>query len=149
METLNDFVTAGSILFLDTAPVIYFVERKEPYFTLLEAVFTRIDLGELTVITSAITLAECLYYPYKNEDHHLVEAFTRQLTNGHNVHFIPTTIDIADRSAQLRARYNLGFADAFQVATAFAAGCDAFLTNDKQLKRVESLDILVLNDFLI
>lgn len=148
MANLNDRITDGQTLFLDTAPVIYFVERKQPYFTPVEALFRRVDQGDLTVVTSAITLAECLYYPYKNEDDGLVRAFTRRLVTGQSVRFVSTTADIADQSAQLRARYNLGFADAFQVATAVAAGCNLFLTNDKQLKRIQSLEILVLNDFV-
>ena len=105
------------------------------------------DDGDLIVVTSPITLAECLYYPYKNNDNKLVLAFTRRIATGHNVRLAPITADIGDHSAQLRARYNLGFADAFQVATAITADCDIFLTNDKQLKRIQSLDVLVLSDF--
>lgn len=148
MANLNDAIPNESSVFLDTAPVIYFVERKSPAFSQLEPVFTRVDRGELTVVTSPITLAESLYYPYKNGDQELVQAFTRRLVSGHHVQFVPTTAAIADRSASLRARYNLGFADAFQVATAIIADCDAFLTNDKQLKRVEMIEVLVLNDFV-
>jgi predicted nucleic acid-binding protein len=147
VTALSDSIDAGSIFFLDSAPVIYFVEHHPVYFALLESVFSRVDEGDLTVVTSPITLAECLFYPYKNKDNKLVMAFTRRLVTGHNVRLIPITADIADRSAQLRVSYNLGFADAFQVATALAAGCNILLTNDKHLKRIQSLDILVLSDF--
>jgi len=148
VANLSDLIVPGYTLFLDTAPVIYFVEHKDPYFTPLDAIFTQVDQGDLEVVTSAITLAECLFYPYKNKDKGLVQSFTRRLVTGRNVRFVSTSAVIADQSAQLRARYNLGFADAFQVATAVTAGCDAFLTNDKQLRRVQSLEILVLNDFI-
>jgi len=40
----------------------------------------------------------------------------------------------------------LGYTDAFQIAAALAAGCDAFLTNDNTLKRVSELTILVLDE---
>jgi predicted nucleic acid-binding protein len=36
----------------------------------------------------------------------------------------------AERSAEVRAHYDLKLADSFQVAVAMAAGRDAFLTND-------------------
>jgi predicted nucleic acid-binding protein len=144
---LNDSIATGSLVFLDTAPVIYYIERDKTYFKPLEEFFGRVDRGDLTVATSAISLAECLYYPYKNNDSRLVRAFTRRLVTGQNVRFVPITADIANHSAQLRATHNLGFADAFQIATAIVAGCDIFLTNDKQLKRIQSLKILVLGDF--
>jgi predicted nucleic acid-binding protein len=147
VSSLNDTVASGSAIFIDTAPVIYLVERKTPYFDQLKPLFDRIDTGDVTAVTSPITLAESLYYPYKNEDKKLVDAFTQQLVTGRHVRFVPATAAIADQSAQLRAQYNLGFADAFQVATAVATGCNAFLTNDKQLKRIQALEILVVNDF--
>ena len=46
----------------------------------------------------------------------------------------------------MRARYNLRTPDALHVATAVPAGCDAMLTNDAQLKRVQELSILVLDE---
>ena len=147
MTSLSDSIDSGRILFLGSAPVIYLVEQNPNYFALMEPVFSRVDDGDLIVVTSPITLAECLYYPYKNNDNKLVLAFTRRIATGHNVRLAPITADIGDHSAQLRARYNLGFADAFQVATAITADCDIFLTNDKQLKRIQSLDVLVLSDF--
>lgn len=149
MSSLNDTVASGGAIFIDTAPVIYLVERKTPYFDQLKPLFDRIDAGDVTAVTSPITLAESLYYPYKNDDKKLVDAFTQQLATGQHVRFVPATAVIADQSAQLRARYNLGFADAVQVATAVVAGCDSFLTNDKQLKRVQTLEILVVSDFIM
>ncbi len=52
-------------IFLDTAPVIYYVEKNKDYFSLVEVVFNKIDSGPLTAITSPITLAECLVHPYR------------------------------------------------------------------------------------
>ena len=148
MTDLSSAIADGAVVFLDTAPVIYFVEKKPPYFSRLDPVFERVDKGDITVVTSAITLAECLYYPYLKEQAELVKTFTRHLVSGVHVRFVPTTAVIASGSAQLRAQYNLGFADAFQIATAIHAGCDLFLTNDKQLSRVTELSVLVLSDLL-
>jgi predicted nucleic acid-binding protein len=54
---------------------------------------------------------------------------------------------VADQAANLRARHNLTLADALQVAVALSSGCDAFLTNDAALKRVEGLNVIVLDEF--
>jgi predicted nucleic acid-binding protein len=48
----------------------------------------------------------------------------------------------------LRARYPVRTPDALQIAAALSNGCQAFLTNDKRLKPVSELKILVLDDIL-
>lgn len=53
---------------------------------------------------------------------------------------------IATKAAEIQARYNLKLPDAFQIATAQNAGCDGFLTNDADLKRVTELQIIVLKE---
>jgi len=59
---------------------------------------------------------------------------------------VPINAEIADQSARFRASYNLRLPDALQVATAVYAGCDAFLTNDTQLQRVQELRVIVLEE---
>ena len=49
----------------------------------------------------------------------------------------------------MRARYNLSLTDALQIATAIQSDCDAFLTNDLQLKRVNELSILVVTELIL
>lgn len=133
-------------LFLDTAPIIYYVEENERYLPLVSIIFERIDEGTLTAVTSPITLAECMVFPCRLGRADLATAFNEVILRGHNTIFVPIDGGVADRPASLRARYDLSLADAFQVAVAVAAECDAFLTNDRRLKRVEELDMLVLDE---
>jgi predicted nucleic acid-binding protein len=53
---------------------------------------------------------------------------------------------VAERAADLRARHNLRTPDALQIAAALETGCQAFLTNDTQLKRVTELRVLILDE---
>jgi predicted nucleic acid-binding protein len=53
---------------------------------------------------------------------------------------------MACKAAELRARYNLTLDDAFQVAVCPVSGCDAFLTNDSELKRVSEINAIVLDE---
>lgn len=76
------------------------MEQNPNYFALLEPVFSRVDDGDLTVVTSPITLAECLYYPYNYNDNKLVLAFTRRIVTGHTVRLAPITADIGVTSTQ-------------------------------------------------
>jgi len=100
-------------IFLDTAPLIYFVERDEVYWDAILEVFTRIDSGEAQVVTSPVSLAECLVLPFRKGNFELVEMFTDLIVNGENTQFVTIDQEISLRAAELRGRYNLSLADAF------------------------------------
>ena len=141
---LTERIGTARKIFLDTAPVIYFVEKNPNFVPDLHIIFQKMDEGELSAVISPITLAECLVLPYKLGKSDLAKSFLELLTDSDSVLFYPSDEMVADKAAELRARYNLTLADAFQLATALRAGCDAFLTNDTQLKRVEEIPVLVL-----
>jgi len=46
----------GSRVFIDTAPIIYFIEGHHQYLEVVRPVFTEIDSGSVDAITSTITL---------------------------------------------------------------------------------------------
>jgi predicted nucleic acid-binding protein len=133
-------------LFLDTAPVIYFVERNPTFASVVDDIFDRLDDGRLSAATSPITLLECLVVPCRTGSMELQRDFTEVIVRGRGVTFVPLDDAIAQRGADLRARYNLSLADAFQVAAALCAGCDAMLTNDVGLRRVNDIRILLVGD---
>ncbi len=133
-------------LFLDTAPVIYYVERNPTYAARVDDIFDRIDAGTPQEATSPITLAECLVEPIRQGLVQAQQDFTDLIVSGANVTFLILNDTTAIRAADLRARYNLRLADALQVAAALGGGCDAFLTNDLGLRRVREVPILVLDD---
>src|SRR5215510_8035812 len=132
-------------LFLDTAPIIYHVEGNLAYQPLTDQVFQTIQAGTISAVTSSITLSECLVHPYRRGDMALTQKFRNVITAGVNTRYVGVDA-VAERSAEIRAQYNLKLADSFQVAAAIAAGCDAFLTNDSALKRVNGITILVLDE---
>jgi predicted nucleic acid-binding protein len=134
-------------LFLDTAPVIYFIQRTPQYYDLVRVFFERINEQALIAVTSPITLAECLVQPYRLGQTELQQDFLELITNYDNVEFVPIDQpDLAIQAAQIRARYNLQLPDAFQIAVALIANCEAILTNDVTLRRVTELRVLVLDE---
>lgn len=83
-------------LFLDTAPVIYFVEDNPTYRGRVQPVFEFLDDGDLAVVTSPITLLECLVHPYRLQQWETVAQFRELLVNSDNVMFVLTDHFIAD-----------------------------------------------------
>ena len=130
-------------IFLDTAPIIYYVERHPQFAPVVDEVFDRLDAGALSAVTSPITLAECLVLPCRLGQTQVRQSFTQRIVDGQGVSFVPIGAEIAERAAELRAKYNLTLTDACQVATAIVAGCDAVLTNDADWKRLQGIAVLV------
>lgn len=144
--TVEESLQGVTRLFLDTAPVIYYVERNAQYLAIVRVVLNRVRDGSLVAVTP-ITLAECLVRPYSLGQTQLQQDFIDTIVNGNNTIFVPIAEPtIALQAAQIRARYNLQLPDAFQVAVAIAAGCEAFLTNDVTLRRVTELHVLLLDE---
>lgn len=132
-------------LYFDSAPLIYYLEKHPSYTVKLADVFRRVDRGDVTGVTSVVTVAEVLVDPLRREDATLAQAYRDLLY--HTV-FETIAVDavMAERAAQLRVAHNLKTPDALQLAAAIVSGCGAFLSNDRALLRVTQIDILILDD---
>ena len=58
------------------------------------------------------------------------------------------TLPVADAAARLRAEYNLKTPDAIQAASAMSLQATGFISNDPAFKRLNTLDMLILDDLL-
>jgi predicted nucleic acid-binding protein len=71
------------------------------------------------------------------------------LVNFPNLKLVSVTREVARQAAQLRAKYNLRPADALQVATAMVSDATAWVSNDRQLARLEpAIEVINLEDFV-
>lgn len=141
---ISDAFHGVSRLFLDTAPVIYYVEQNPVYQEKVDYIFDQIDQGNLIAVTSPITVAECLVFPNRTNDRRLQQDFIDLLVTGAYTQFVTIGKEAGIKAASLRAQYNLSLMDALQIAVALLSSCDAFLTNDLQLRRVSDMRILVM-----
>ncbi|MFZ4815188.1 MAG: type II toxin-antitoxin system VapC family toxin [Phototrophicaceae bacterium] len=116
---------------------------------MLGSIFQSISLGEVSIVTSVITLAEVLTHPMKLDRETLVEEYEEILSNSTGLDLILVDAEIARKSAALRAKYNLRTPDAIQLATALVQGCEAFITNDKGFKKVTDIRVILLEDILL
>ena len=74
--------------FLDTAPVIYYLELHPQYSPRVGQVFNRLDNGSLTAVTSPITLMECLIVPFRLGLVSAREEFAHFIASGPGIRFI-------------------------------------------------------------
>ena len=131
---IQDF--SSKIVFLDTAPLIYFIEGNSQYQNVLLDLFNFNDNGGFLFITSSITLLEVLVKPIKANEFYIAEQYKNVLMKAPGIKILDVTASISERAARLRAHYNLRTPDAIQCATSISAGADYFFTNDRQLKNI-------------
>jgi predicted nucleic acid-binding protein len=133
-------------LFLDSAPVIYYVDMNPGYSAIMDGIFDWIKSAQIRVVTSPVTLAECLILPLRDSNLSQQQLFIDIITGQDTADFVNITSEVARTAADIRVRYRLQLPDAFQIAAALDAGCQAFLTNDAQLKRIAELKILLVSE---
>jgi len=134
-------------VFLDTAPVIYYVEQNPHYLAIANSIFDDlIKNGTLLATASPVTLAECLVVPIRDQLTKLQQDFLDFLTDNSNVSFKKMDMKTGIEAAKFRTQYNLRLPDALQVAVALQDNCDALLTNDIVFKRVNELRIIILDE---
>lgn len=133
---------------LDTALFIYWMEDNPRYAPVLEPLFGAIDSGRLQATTSALTLLETLVVPLREGDLVLAERYEAALTQSRGLQCLDIDRDVLRAAAQLRAATRMRTPDAIQLATCLAAGCSAFVTNDRRLRSLPSLRVLELDSYL-
>ena len=133
-------------VFFDTSPLIYYLDGFEPFASKVEA-FLLSTMDEKSLLyTSTITDTEYLVYPYREKHFVKIMGYKSFLQNAHFLK-ISVSEDIAERAAQIRAKYTgIKTADSLQLSSAIIYGCDVFFTNDKQLKQIEEIKVLLVDD---
>jgi predicted nucleic acid-binding protein len=134
------------ILALDTSAFIYHLEGHPTYGPRLLPVFRHIEEGRCDAVTSTLTFLEVLVQPYREADESRRIAISGLLASFPGIRWVDMDLAVADRAAALRARYNLRVPDAVQVATAMLAGADLLLTNDRGLRRITDIAVLLIAD---
>jgi predicted nucleic acid-binding protein len=87
---IKDF--RNKIIFLDTAPLIYFIEGTSPYQDKLKKVFDANDKGDFSFITSSITLLEVLVKPLRDGQFILADKYKSTLTKAAGIEVFDITI---------------------------------------------------------
>lgn len=146
---LDAALRSVSRLYLDTAPLIYWVEAHPDYIMKMDRVVDAIETTPLRALTSVLTLVEVLVQPLRVGNTDLAQEYHDILVMRDDYRLVEISTDIAISAAAIRARYSLRTPDAIHVATAIKMGCDAILTNDRDFRRVTDLNGLVLDDLVL
>jgi predicted nucleic acid-binding protein len=136
----------GKTVGLDTAPLIYFIEKTPEFYSRVRPFFLAMQRGDFEVVTSTVTVTEVMVKPFRLGDAALVKTYRDILHRTAHLRIVPFTDDIAEIAAHLRADHKIQTPDAIQIATAMSVNADFFLTNDAELPALPRPAVLVLKD---
>lgn len=145
---LDSFLARHRRIGLDTAPLIYHLEGDPKYVEATRRLFTWLQGPGASAVTSTLTLTELLVQPYRLKDRERVKLAFAVTALFRHLDWVPPTLAIADRAARLRAEHRLRTPDAIQLATSATSGATGFVTNDFGFRRIEDIEILVLDDLV-
>jgi predicted nucleic acid-binding protein len=145
---LRRVIEKHAIIGLDTAPFIYFIEDVAPYADVLDPVFGLLENHAVRAVTSAVTVAEILTKPFSDKNFSLADEIKFTLNSIASLSVSSIDEKLAEAAALIRSRYKIRLPDALQVAAAIQGEATLFLTNDKRVKKVDAIEVLLLSDFL-
>lgn len=135
----------GSKFFFDSAPLIYLVEFNEAYYDKISLFLAEAVEQEKELVTSVVSFTEFAIKPKKLGRKDTIHRFESTISRLLDV--LDIDIEIADIASTLRAKYSsLRGMDSLQVASALKARADFFITNDKRLKAIKEIRIVLIKD---
>ena len=148
LAAFESFLRRHTRIALDTSIFIYQMQAQPKYSALTGRVFEWLEVRGHAAITSTVTWAELLVVPYRDGDQQGADDLVGLLSTLPNLSWIPADLDIADLAARARGVHRLRTPDALQAATALYAGATGLVTNDPIFKRLDNIEVAVLDEFL-
>jgi predicted nucleic acid-binding protein len=149
MANLQQRLEAHQLIGLDTTIFIYHVEANQKYLPLTRTILKYVESGQGSGIISTVAVMELTVHPWRINRGDVARQYEALLVNFPNLKLVSVTREVARQAAQLRAKYNLRPADALQVATAMVSDATAWVSNDRQLARLEpAIEVINLEDFV-
>lgn len=133
---------------VDTPIFIHHIEGTTHLAGLAGVALDEMAGGAFAGVTSVLTLMEIAVKPLQMGRPDVAEEYEVLLVNYPNLVIAAIDRPTARRAAVLRAEYRLRPADALQVAACLERGATAFLSNDRELRRIADLHVWMLADFV-
>jgi len=136
------------VLGFDTMIFIYHFEDHPLFAPLTEPLFEAVDRGDLSAEVSVLLAGGVLAAAKKAANNEILLRYRHIFSEFPNLTLHDADMQVMEKMSDLRVAYGLKTPDAIHMATALLNGAQAFVTNDAGLKRVNELDVLVLEDYV-
>jgi len=132
-------------IFWDTAPLIYFVEKNTEFEQIVSNLLKSNYLKSKYFINTIVYTELCIK-PRRLNKIEIIKNFD-DFFYLLDFEILVFDFECAEIASKIMAKYSfLKTIDALHIATAIKNNCNIFITNDKKLKQVNELEIIVLSD---
>lgn len=132
----------------DTNLFIYLMEKHQKYFDVAKSIFDMVEKGQLYATTSMLVITELLTKPIRDGNKNLIQQYKAVISTFPNLGIRNFDYEISILTAKIRAKYNFKTPDAIFIATAIEEKSEVFVTNDKKLKNIEGIDVIIIDDYV-
>jgi predicted nucleic acid-binding protein len=147
MPGLIDAIPLGALIGIDASPFIYQLEGSPERIAVTRPFFAAVERGDFAAVTSSITLMEIAVRPLQLSLDRVADEYEVLLLRFPNLRIVDVGVLVARRAAEIRAKYRLRAIDSVHLAAALTEGATHFVTNDRDLRRVTEIQVLLIDDF--
>jgi predicted nucleic acid-binding protein len=133
---------------IDTPVFIYYIEQTSPRAIAAGAILRAVTDCRFDAVTSVFTTLEITTQPLHLGRPEAADAYEPLLGAIPKLAIVNLDTRVARIGAELRATYGLRTPDALQIAASLAHEAEAFVTNDRRLRRVGEIKVMLLEDFV-
>jgi len=133
---------------IDTPVFVYHIEQAPRWAPSADRVLRALADGQFSGVTSVITLLELAIRPLRLGRPEIADTYESLVQDIENLALVRIDQRVGRIGAELRTGHGLRTPDALQIAACLAHGATAFLTNDRRLRRVNEIEILLIEEFL-
>ncbi len=137
----------GQRVYVDTNIIIFAVERNPTYIVDVAELLIANGRGDVSLVTSELSLAEALVKPTAQTDQKTIAAYRVFLQSRPGFDVVSVSRRILEGSAGVRATQGGALPDAIHVATAIESGCTHFATEDNRIRLPQPLSYIRASDF--
>lgn len=127
--------------YFDTNLFIYLFESHPEYQEKVTQLIQHLDSINCEILTSELTLAECLVKPFADKDLDSQNHYEDNIKSSDFLKVMPVSRATLIKAAELRALYKNKLPDSIHLASAIEHNCDVFVGNDKKIKIGSEIDI--------
>jgi predicted nucleic acid-binding protein len=139
--------TSGRI-YLDTSALIYTIERHPVFGAMLDTLWAAMVNGAAELITSELTILECLVGPLRAGNKQSIEVFDRAFDES-GLQLLPVNRAVFRLAADLRAAHlSLRTPDAVHLAAAEIYAAQWIVTNDRAMSGKAAVPTIILSDLV-
>ncbi len=133
---------------IDSMVLIYLFEDAPKYAALCDRILKEVTEWRYRGVITPVTVAELLVKPLENDRKDIADTYRRGIRSLPNIELASMTFETGCLAGALRAKYHLPLPDMIQTAFALQSFKPAMITNDKALRRVQEMQVFLLDEML-